>query len=161
MKQLLLVGLGSNVGDREIKIREAVSLIQTTEIKLLALSPIYQSEPWGVDHDMPYLNAVAAFATSIESTSILAHLQTIETKMGRTSNSDLKPRTIDLDILGLGNQVLVTPEFQIPHPRMELRKFVLLPLSDICPGWIHPVSGKKQKQMLEDCKDAGWINIWK
>lgn len=160
MNRLLLVGLGSNIGDREKQIREAVFQIETSDIKLLALSPVYESEPWGVDHQTSYLNAVAAFSTRLEAIQILQHLQFVEKQLGRNSKSDLKPRTIDLDILGLGNLVLESPEFQIPHPRMADRKFVLQPLVDVCPDWVHPISVKGPNEMLKNCRDGGWIRSW-
>lgn len=160
MNHLLLVGLGSNLGDREKHIYDAISLIETPEIKLLALSPIYESEPWGVDHQTPYLNAVAAFSTQMEADPILSHLQSIEWKMGRTSKSDLKPRGIDLDLLALGNQIVTQIDFEVPHPRMAFRKFVLQPLMEVCQGWIHPISGKSMIEMLDECVDSGWIKGW-
>lgn len=161
MKQLLLVGLGSNVGNREKQIREAVERIQSSDIQFLALSPIYESEPWGVDHQTSYLNAVAAFSTQLEPDPILSHLQSIEKQMGRTSKSDLKPRSIDLDVLAYGNENFTRSDFEIPHPRMPQRRFVLKPLVEVCPLWIHPVSGKTPKEMLDTCGDASWIKPWK
>jgi len=160
MNQLLLVGLGSNVGDRESQIQESIYRIETVGLQFLAISPIYESEPWGVDHKTSYLNAVAAFSTQLTENQVLEHLQLIEKNMGRNSKSDFKPRTIDLDLLGFGNQILNEVNFEIPHPRMEVRKFVLQPLQDVCPGWIHPELQQNADEMLKNCMDKSWIKVW-
>lgn len=163
MNRLLLVAFGSNVGEREKQVASAIQTVGAEVGKLLAVSRLYESEPFGVDHTQPYINAVAAYSTELMPEVVHQFLQEIETQMGRLSKGDLRPRTIDLDLIALGTERCSTSDLTIPHPRMEQRKFVLHPLADVVPTWQHPGTKRSVSELLLACRDNGWIRpvSWK
>ncbi len=130
---LAYVGLGANLGEREAALRAALlALGEVPGTQVLRVSPLYRSAP--VDAGGPdYLNAVAEVATTLEPMALLHMLQTIEHAAGRERPYRNAPRTLDLDILWFGDQVIDTPELTVPHPRMAERAFVLRPLADLVP----------------------------
>ncbi len=129
----VFIGLGANLGDRKATLRTALASIdQLPGTKVLRVSPLYGSAP--VDAGGPdYLNAVAELATTQAPQALLQALQTIEKSAGRERPYRNAPRTLDLDILWFGGQVIDTPELTVPHPRMTERAFVLRPLADLVP----------------------------
>jgi 2-amino-4-hydroxy-6-hydroxymethyldihydropteridine diphosphokinase len=132
---LLLISLGSNVGDRLFYLQQAVEQLGNLVGPWLASSSIHETEPWGVDHQDAYLNMVVAFNTILEPLQILAITERLEREAGRTSKSDLKPRTIDIDILILGEIQFKNQVLEIPHPRMRERAFVMEPLRELSDLW--------------------------
>lgn len=159
MNRLLVVGLGSNLGDRKDQVSTAIRKVEEQVGRLLAISRMYESEPMGVNHAQPYINAVAVYSTPLGPASVHEKLKAIELKMGRTGKGDLLPRTIDLDLICLGEEVLHTADLIIPHLRMHLRKFVLQPLADVVPGWRHPAFQSTSLQLLAQCNDTGWVCV--
>ncbi|MBD9395677.1 2-amino-4-hydroxy-6-hydroxymethyldihydropteridine diphosphokinase [Acidovorax sp. ACV01] len=129
----VFIGLGANLGDRKAALRAALAaIVQLPGTQLLRVSPLYGSAP--VDAGGPdYLNAVAELATTQAPQALLKALQTIEQAAGRERPYRNAPRTLDLDILWFGGQVVDTPELAVPHPRMAERAFVLRPLADLAP----------------------------
>jgi 2-amino-4-hydroxy-6-hydroxymethyldihydropteridine diphosphokinase len=128
------IGLGSNLGDRVDAIATALALLEDTPgISVLAVSHVYESEPWGVTHQPAFANAVAALQVSIDAGALLAACKRIEGEMGRTSGVRYGPRRIDLDVLLFGNDVIDTPSLTVPHARMLERDFVVTPLLEIAP----------------------------
>lgn len=151
------VGLGANLGEREAALRNALTALgQYPGTCVLRVSPLYGSAP--VDAGGPdYLNAVAEVATTLTPEALLQALQTIEKSAGRERPYRNAPRTLDLDILWFGDQVIDTPELTVPHPRMAERAFVLHPLADLLPGRVSAtallaVAG----QSIHVLADAGW-----
>ena len=130
---LAYVGLGANLGEREAALRQALAALgQCPGTRVLRVSPLYGSAP--VDAGGPdYLNAVAEVATTLAPEALLQALQAIEQSAGRERPYRNAPRTLDLDILWFGDQVIDTPELTVPHPRMAERAFVLRPLADLAP----------------------------
>ena len=130
---LVYIGLGANLGEREAALRQALAALgQYPGIRVLRVSPLYGSAP--VDAGGPdYLNAVAEVATTLTPEALLQALQAIEQSAGRERPYRNAPRTLDLDILWFGDQVIDTPELTVPHPRMAERAFVLRPLADLAP----------------------------
>jgi 2-amino-4-hydroxy-6-hydroxymethyldihydropteridine diphosphokinase len=127
---LAYVGLGSNLGDREALIREAAAAIGAVR-----LSPIVESEPWGLEDQPRFLNAVAELETELAPRKLLALLLDVERRLGRDrSGPRWGPRTIDLDLLVYGRERLREPDLEIPHPRLHERAFVLEPLAALVPG---------------------------
>lgn len=129
----VFVGLGANLGDREATLRSALqAMAQLPGTRVERVSPLYGSAP--VDAGGPdYLNAVAALATTLTPQALLQALQAIEQSAGRERPYRNAPRTLDLDILWFGDQVIHTPTLTVPHPRMAERAFVLRPLADLVP----------------------------
>jgi 2-amino-4-hydroxy-6-hydroxymethyldihydropteridine diphosphokinase len=115
-------------------------------------SPLYRSPAWPDPKDPPYVNAAASFQTVLSPEALLAGLQAIEAGFGRLRSADpalrYGPRTLDLDLLAVGEGVRASAELTLPHPRIAERDFVLLPLRDIAPGWQHPLSGETAEEML-------------
>ena len=152
------LGLGSNLGDRQANLDRALALL-SQRLRLDKVSSIYDSEPVGNIEQPRFLNLVCQVTTNIEPAGLLALAKGIEAKMGRVGGSGA-PRTIDIDILFYGDQVIETPELVIPHPRLAKRAFVLAPLVEIAPDLVHPVSGKKAKELLKAAKEVQGVFKW-
>lgn len=156
----LILGLGSNVGDREANLKKAIEklyrdhdlglfdLIVSSIIEVPALLPENAPAAW----DTPFLNMVISAYTNAPPNQILALVKTIELELGREDRGKWGPREIDIDILCLGDLILMTQRLTIPHPEMTERAFVLKPLKEILPGWHHPISGKTAKELLQKLK---------
>lgn len=135
----VFIGLGANLGDRKATLRTALAAIRHLPgTQLLRVSPLYGSAP--VDAGGPdYLNAVAELVTALAPQALLQALQTIEQSAGRERSYRNAPRTLDLDILWFGDQLIDTPELTVPHPRITERAFVLRPLADLVPDRVDAV----------------------
>lgn len=153
-KEVAYVGIGSNIGDRSKNLREAILEIKRMEkTTLLRISSFYETEPIGLREQPFFLNAVIEIDTEIPPEELLFALKKIEKKMGREKGVKGGPRVIDLDILFYGEKVLYTPVLEIPHPHIEKRRFVLLPLLEITPNHRHPKTGKSIREMLFCCPE--------
>ncbi len=137
------IGLGSNLGEREAMIRLALDdLARLPGTTLVRASSLYDTEPVG-DVDQPnYLNAVAQIDTELTARQLLWNLLLIEKRLGRARTRKWGPRTIDLDLLLYGQMVVEEPDLQVPHPELTRRSFVLVPLVELDPLLIHPVTGE-------------------
>jgi 2-amino-4-hydroxy-6-hydroxymethyldihydropteridine diphosphokinase len=136
------LSLGSNLGDRQAFLNEALHRLEAAGAHVLRRSSIHETEPQDYRDQPWFLNMAVEVETDLTPQELLAAIQKIETEMGRQRTIPKGPRTIDLDILFYENQVLTTPKLQIPHPRLTERLFVLDPLSEIAPDLRHPVTGK-------------------
>ena len=145
------LGLGSNMGNREDNLQQAVKLL-SERLRMGKVSSVYETEPVGDAGQPHYLNQVCQFYTTLPPAALLALLKGFELKLGRTGPSGA-PRPIDIDILFYGDQMVKTPELVIPHPRLTERAFVLIPLVEIAPDMVHPVNHKTAKQLLAKLKD--------
>ncbi len=150
-KHEALIGIGSNAGDRKAQVDEALRLI--TEIpttKIIKVSSLKDFPAEGTpEPQAEYLNGVAILETELLPLDLLEKLQIIERRIGRSSKGDLAPRPIDLDILSFGQEVLLQGKtLTLPHPRLHERKFVLVPLVEIKPGWVHPKLKKTAAELL-------------
>ncbi|MDP4222862.1 MAG: 2-amino-4-hydroxy-6-hydroxymethyldihydropteridine diphosphokinase [Bacteroidota bacterium] len=156
MTDYAFLGLGTNLGDREEFLHKALDLIGRSAGRIDSLSDIYETEPWGFQSENNFLNMVIRIRTKLGPSALLQRLQSIEDQLGRDRDRDSKSyisRTIDIDILLLGNKVINKADLIIPHPMIGDRKFVLVPLCDIAPNLIHPVLNKTFAELLEECKD--------
>jgi 2-amino-4-hydroxy-6-hydroxymethyldihydropteridine diphosphokinase len=153
----IYLALGSNIGDREANLREAVRLLAQSAIEISKLSSIYETEP--VDYlDQPwFLNAVLEARTELPPAELLATLRHIESQMGSHKPFPKGPRLIDLDILLYGDDTLDTPDLQIPHPRMLQRNFVLAPLAEVAPPLRHPSWPAPAAALLADSSDKSIV----
>lgn len=129
------LGLGSNLGDREAHLREAVASLD----EVVAVSGAYESEPLGGPEQGPYLNAVVALDTARSPRELLVECQRLEALAGRVRTERWGPRTLDVDVLLVGDLVVVEDDLVVPHPRLWLRRFVLAPLAEVAP-WLVPAS---------------------
>lgn len=147
------LSLGSNLGDRLRLIQEAVAALTVEAGPVTALSSLYETEPWGFSSPHRFLNVALALETTLSPETLLAVTQRIERDLGRTHKSvdgRYADRTIDIDLLFVGDAVLDTPALTLPHPRLHLRRFVLEPLCEIAPDLCHPLLRKSVSQLLAE-----------
>ncbi len=154
MSKMVFIALGTNIGERSANLLEASARMQPA-VRLLARSPIYETPPWGYLDQPNFLNQVIQGETSLSPQELLGHLKKIETEMGRLKLIQNGPRLIDLDILFYDDLVLESDHLVLPHPRMAGRGFVLMPLADLVPELVHPVSGKTIRTMLAEADCSG------
>jgi len=153
------LGLGSNMGNRQNNLDKALDFL-SQRLQLEQISPIYDTEPVG-DIDQPrFLNLVCQVYTRLAPAKLLALAKGIESKLGRAPGTHNTPRPIDIDILFYGDQVVETPDLVIPHPRLTERAFVLVPLDEIAPDLVHPVSGKTVRELLEGVTEKQGVLKW-
>lgn len=151
------LSLGSNLGDRSKNLIDALSLLTKEGIKVLKTSSVYETQPVGFSHSKWFYNQVAEVSTDFDPSSLLAHIKKIEIKMGREPSIRKHSRPIDIDILLAENTVIQTKTLRIPHPKMERRNFVLIPLTEISPETIHPLLKKKIKYLMKNSKDSSLV----
>lgn len=147
----VFIGIGSNIGDREENIRKAISLIKE-KCKILKMSPLYETEPVGYRKQGWFLNCAVKVKTDLKPQKLLEFLQSIEKRLGRVRTIKNGPRTIDLDILFYGKKIINEDNLIVPHPRLHERLFVLEPLNDICPDFVHPILKKSIKGLYSVVK---------
>ncbi len=164
MMNEVFILLGSNRGGREENLRLAAERIAGLAGPIKATSRVYESEPWGFSDPVPFLNQVVVIETALTPEALLEVLLTIEAGLGRIrpfdgcgcgvgDGPDYQPRTIDLDILFFGNRLIFTDRLMIPHPRLHERKFALVPLKEVSPGFIHPLLKASVSELLDRCPD--------
>jgi 2-amino-4-hydroxy-6-hydroxymethyldihydropteridine diphosphokinase len=149
------LALGSNIGDREANLRDAVNRLESDEIGVLRRSSVYETAPQELLDQPWFLNAVVQIETSLFPMQLLQRVREIERQMGRQRVTPKGPRNIDLDVLFYGRSVIATAELVVPHPRMTQRRFVLEPLAEIAPDFRHPVTGKTASEMLAGLEPQG------
>ena len=139
---LVHLGLGSNLGNRQAFLNQACSKLSAATLLNFLSSEIYESEPLLKMKQPNYFNQVVCGWTELTPVELLEKCQQIETQLGRVRKEHWGSRKIDLDILSYGKDIVDTERIKIPHPEMEKRSFVLLPLLELSPDWVHPKSGK-------------------
>ncbi len=156
MEHTAYLGLGSNLGDRELNLLRAVAEIgKLPGSRITGLSGFYDTEPVGDVPQDNFLNAVLRLETSLSPYELLAELQRIETKVFRRKRTvPGGPRSMDLDILLYDRLVLESEGLVIPHPRLHQRRFVLVPLSEIASGYLHPVLDRSIAELLRDLPEG-------
>ena len=156
------ISLGSNLGDRAGNLLLGVRGLMEASLLVTKLSAVYETEPVGIDTDKPFLNMVAEVRSeAVTPSQMMARLLRIEYLLGRTDKSLKKPRTIDLDLLLFGRVHSDSPFLTVPHPRLHLRNFVLVPLSEIAPKVVHPLLHKDIKTLLLESKDTSAVVRWR
>ena len=148
-----LIGLGSNLGDREFLIRRAIEALRALpRTFVVRVSSLYDTDPVGEVEQPAFLNAVAWLETELEPRELLWQMLLIENRMGRVRHQRWGPRPIDLDLLFHGRRIVDEPDLKVPHPEVARRAFVLVPLAEIDPEFVHPVTGESVRKMLK-CLD--------
>ena len=162
MIQNAYVGLGSNLGDRAGYLLLAVRGMLDAGLDVIRLSSIYETEPVENEEQPAFLNMVAELrgSTLPSPEQTLACLLRIEHSLGRTRTVPLGPRTIDLDLLIFKDQQSNTEFLKLPHPRIAARRFVLVPLNELVPNLVHPVTGETIRELLAQTKDASSVVRW-
>jgi 2-amino-4-hydroxy-6-hydroxymethyldihydropteridine diphosphokinase len=155
---IVYLALGTNLGDRLANLNAAIEVLPPA-VRVTALSPVYETPPWGYSDQPDFLNQVVQGETEHSPLALLAALKQLEEALGRTPTFRNGPRVIDLDILFYDDLVLDTPHLAIPHPRLAERAFVLAPLADLAPDLRHPVLGKTVKELLQ-AVDSGPVKFF-
>lgn len=155
----IYLGIGSNVGHREAHLARALELL-SERVKITQVSSIYQTEPMGYADQPWFLNMACEGKTLLDPFELLAFLKGIEARMGRQPSFPNGPRIIDIDILFYDDRTIASEYLTIPHPRIGERRFVLAPLSEIAPDWIHPESGRTVSELLSLVDNSQEIRKW-
>ena len=147
---LVYLGLGSNLGIRAQFIRQALESMSAEGIKVIRVSSLYETEPWGVGNQPRFLNAVSVVETELAPEALLAAVKKIEQALGRQSCVHWGPRPIDIDILLYGSTQVHTGDLTIPHPGMLWRASVLVPIVELATDLVHPLTGRSMRDHLRD-----------
>lgn len=152
-----ILHLGSNLGDRKQTLEEARRQLEACCGTIVQVSGLYETAPWGLETQPDYLNQALIVHTPLSARELLRQTQAIENRLGRERNIPWGPRTLDIDLLFFNREIIQDEHLQVPHPHIAARRFVLVPLAEIAPDWIHPENGKTCSMLLDQCTDPGVV----
>jgi len=162
MIEKVILGFGSNAGNRFLNIKKAVKHVYLSrDFDILKLSSIYETEPWGFINQNNFLNCTAVCLYRSSPFRLLENLKEIEKLCGRLKREKWREREIDIDILFYGDKVVREKGLRIPHPRLQDRNFVLMPLNDLIPGYVHPVLGSTIQHLYMHTTDICKVMLYK
>jgi 2-amino-4-hydroxy-6-hydroxymethyldihydropteridine diphosphokinase len=153
------ISLGGNLGNTREIFEQTYPLIEKKIGSILQKSSLYQTDAWGMTDQADFLNQVIEIETTQNPEEILTNLLAIELNFGRVRDIKWGPRSIDLDLLLFGNQQVNTPHLTVPHPRIQDRKFILIPLVEIAPNTLHPILGKSVRELLALTTDTSAVKL--
>lgn len=157
MPSLFLL-LGSNVPEKRHLITDAIKEVIVIIGAVRKLSSIYETEPWGFEANETFYNQVIQVETTLKPTVVMQKCLEIEAQMGRIREAHkYVSRSIDIDILFYDEEIISTSSLEVPHPRIQQRRFALEPMNELAPHYIHPVFRKEIHQLLAECKDTCWV----
>lgn len=152
--------LGSNIGDREGHLRHGIQQLRAQAGNVVTISSFYETEPWGVTDQPDYLNAAALIETELTALKLFHLLKSIEVGEGRTDPKKYASRTLDIDILFYDDEVIRSEDLVIPHSRLHLRQFTLVPMNEIAGNFRHPVLKKTISELLAECEDKLEVRLF-
>lgn len=145
--------LGSNMGNSRLQLLKAIKNINQQIGKVTRQSNLYATAAWGNTNQPDFLNQVIVVETKLSAAATIGTILTIEEKMGRIRTTKNAPRIIDIDILFFNKEIISEKKLTVPHPQIQNRRFVLIPLNELSPGFKHPISHKTIHRLLQDCTD--------
>ena len=151
---IVFLQLGSNLGDRELLLKDAITEIEDRVGNILECSKVYESTPWRVEGEENYLNQILKVKTILLADDVLLTVLDIEKQLGRVRIEKWGERLIDIDIIFYNDSIIETPELCVPHKHLHERMFVLTPLHNIAPEMVHPKYNKTIEELLKICKDT-------
>lgn len=154
------LGLGSNLGQREANLAQAV-LQLSQSVRVLRSASIYETAPWGYADQPNFLNSVLEAETTLPPLRLLTAVKRLEGEVGREPSFRYGPRLIDIDILLYGDSTTNLPDLQIPHPRISQRAFVLVPLAELAPGLMHPTLGLTIAELARRVEGKEGVKVWR
>lgn len=155
----VIILLGSNLGNRQEFMQKAVQQLSTQVGRIVRSSSYYETKAWGNESQPDFLNQVLVCETNLAAIDVLTHCLAVEKQLGRDRLEKWGSRTIDIDILYFGNEIIATPDLKIPHPFLHERRFTLVPLVEVLPDFVHPVFNFSSKQLLERCTDLLEVSL--
>lgn len=162
MLKKAVLGFGSNFGARISSLKKAIrELSLNKDLNMLAISHVYETEPWGYADQNNFLNCTAVFLCRIPLAELAELIQKTEKKIGRINRGKWQAREIDIDILFYSDLIYKSSKFEIPHPLIEKRNFVLRGLVELMPGYIHPTKGKSIEYLSINSKDKCKVKLYK
>jgi 2-amino-4-hydroxy-6-hydroxymethyldihydropteridine diphosphokinase len=162
MIEIVILGFGSNTGNRFLNIKKAVSHVYLSrDFDILKLSRIYETEPWGFKNQNNFLNCAAVCLYRSSPFRLLENIEEIEKLCGRVEREKWQEREIDIDILFYGDKIVNEKRLRIPHPILQDRNFVLKPLNDLIPGFVHPVLGRTIQNLYRHTTDICKVMLYK
>ena len=157
VKNYTILHLGSNLGYRHRNLLLARTLLQDRLGQEIICSSCYETSAWGVEDQAAFLNIASIFHTALNAEEVLSVCLAVETAMGRIRHQHWGPRLIDIDVLAYNEEICDTAQLTLPHPRLSERRFVLVPLAEIAPSWLHPEVHLSATELLVKCEDQGTV----
>ena len=154
MSNKVILGIGGNVGNVKFTLQKCIQLIELKLGSVEIKSSLYQTEAWGVEDQPNFINQVIVIATNLSAHECLKKFQDIELQLGRVRKEKWHERAIDIDILFYNNDIIDEEKLKIPHPFIQDRNFVMYPLEEIAPNFIHPKLKKTMIELYNNCKDS-------
>lgn len=160
-KNEVFISLGTNLGDRAENLKKAIRAIEFNIGEIIRKSSVYETKPWGKGNQPDFFNQVILIESDKSPADCLLALSAIENQMGRKREEKWGARIIDLDLLYANGFIIQTEKLTLPHPGIPQRRFVLVPLVEIAPDFIHPLLQKNQRELLSECTDLLEVNSLK
>ena len=157
------LGLGSNLACRDQNLQAAMERLadaQEKSLQILRTSSVYETAAWGLEDQPPFLNSVVQVGTRLPPSALLAWAKTVESDLGREPGARFGPRLIDIDILLYNEEIVDQPDLQIPHPRLHLRAFALVPLAEVAEALVHPMLQRSIAELAKEVEGRDGVKFW-